>query len=80
MDKRAKPGNPQSTALSESVEHWIETVPRRFGLHHNVDKLLHSGECSDQSSDTERLGMVKIASYMYDSAVQRSGYYVYRHV
>jgi hypothetical protein len=68
----------QSTALSESREHWIETVPRRFGLHHNIDKLLHSGECSDQSSGTERLGLEKIASYMYDSAVEHSGYYTYR--
>jgi hypothetical protein len=55
-------------------------VARRFGLHHNIDKLLHSGECSDQSSGTERLAMEKIASCMYDSAVQPSGYYMYRQV
>jgi len=79
MDKRAKPANPHTEHSPFGKWGALDrnTIPRRFGLHHNIDKLLHSGKCNDQSSGTERLGMEKIASYMYDSAVQPSQWLLY---
>jgi hypothetical protein len=55
----------ESRTLSECGALDQNTIPRRFGLHNNIDQLLYSEEFSDQSSGTERLGTEKISSYLH---------------